>query len=75
MRGVGLVVVLGFLVGEDEVERDLVGLIDHRPLAGDHFAGVKMQNAGDRFQQFFHARQKLVCRLGMAGVGPENDNM
>src|SRR5260221_12258060 len=34
--GMCLVIVLRFFVGEDEVERDLVGFVHDVPMAGDH---------------------------------------
>jgi hypothetical protein len=49
MLGVRLIVVLGFFIREHEVQADLIGLIDYGPMAGNHFANVELQDAGDIF--------------------------
>jgi hypothetical protein len=75
MQRVGLILVLRFLVGKDDVERDLVGLIDDRAGAGGHFPGVKMQAARNGAQIFFDSRQEFFGRLGLGRVCPEYDNV
>jgi len=70
-----LVVVLRFLIGENEIKSDLVSLIDNGPMAGGHFAGMEMQHAGNRPQILLHTSQKLIGRLGIGRVSPEYDNV
>jgi hypothetical protein len=52
VQRVRLVFLLGLLVLESHVQRDLIALLDHRTMARLHFAGVKLKNAGDGFQIF-----------------------
>jgi hypothetical protein len=47
VQGMDLVVVLGFFVGKNEVEGDLIRLIHYRAMAGNHFSDVKVERAGD----------------------------
>ena len=70
-----LVIVLRLFAGEDGVERDLVGLIHDRPRAADHFADVKMRQAGNGLEKFFAAGDDGVRCVGFRRVGPENDNV
>ena len=75
VRRVLLVGVFRVSVRKDDVEGDLVGLIHHGSMAGGHFAGVEMQNAGNWSQVFFHAGQQFVGGARVIGVGPEYDNV
>jgi hypothetical protein len=71
----GLVIVLRFFVGEHEVKGNLVSLIDHGPVAGGHFAGVKMQNTRNRAQEFLHAGQQFIGGVWVGRIGPEYDDV
>ncbi len=75
VQRVGLIIVLRFFVGKDDVERDLVGLIDDRAGAGGHFPGVKMQAARNGAQIFFNSGQEIVGRLRLGRVSPKNNNV
>lgn len=75
VEGVELVGVLGWLVGEDEVEGDLIGLVHDGAVAGGHFAGVEVKRAGDGFEIFVHTLEESVGGGGIGGVGPKNDNV
>ena len=70
-----LVFVLGFLVGEGDVERDLIGLIDYRTMAGGHFTDVKMQDSRDGFQVSVGAVDEFLRGLRLVRLGPENDDV
>lgn len=70
-----LIIVLRLLVGEDEVQRDLIRLVHHRAVAADHFAHVEVQHAGDRREILLSAGNQLIGGLRVGGVGPENDNV
>jgi hypothetical protein len=75
MEGVDLIIVLSFLVGEEQVEGDLIRLIHDRSMAGDHFAYVKTEDAGNGFEEFICASDEFIGGFGVIGVGPENDNV
>jgi hypothetical protein len=47
-------------VGESEIQRDLVTLLNHRTLAPHHFAGVKLQHAGNVFEQCIRPGKQFV---------------
>jgi hypothetical protein len=70
-----LVVVLGFLVRKDDVQRDLVRLVNDRTMAGGHLPDMEMQGAGNSFEIVVNAGNKFVSRAGIAGVSPENDDV
>jgi len=70
-----LIIVLRFLVRENEVQRDLVTLLDCRAMAWRHFAGVKLQHAGDVFEQFIRAGEEFVRGVRVHRVGSENDDV
>src|SRR5688572_13195662 len=73
--GMDLVVVLGLLGGEDEVEGDLVGLVDDRAMAFDHPANVKFFHAGDGLEVLLGAGDEFVGGHGVGGIGPEDDDV
>src|SRR5436309_984789 len=52
MRGMRLIIVLRFLVRKNNVQRDLIRLLDHRPRARNHSANVKVQDAWNWLQPF-----------------------
>ena len=52
---VHLVIVLRLLAGENQIQRNLIGLIHHRAMAAGHLADVKMQHAWDRFEILIRA--------------------
>lgn len=70
-----LVIVLGLFVGEDGVQRDLVGLIHHGPFAADHPADVKVLKAGDALEIFVSAFDQLIRRLRLRRIRPEDDDV
>ena len=75
MERMHLVVVLGLLGGEDQVQSDLVGLLHDRPMAGHHPADMKRLYPRDRFQQPLRSRQQCVRSPGLLLVSPEDDNV
>ena len=71
-----LVIVLGFFIRENDVQRDLVGLIHYRAMAfRGHFAGMKVQRARNGPQIFFRAGEQLVGCLRIGGIGPEYNDV
>src|SRR5579859_4706270 len=75
MLRVDLVVVLGFFIGKNQVQRHLIRLVDDRSVAGCHLADVKMQNPWDRSQIFISPGDQFVSRVGDTWIGPKNDNV
>lgn len=75
MEGMHLIVILGLLVGEHEVQRDLVGLINDRSMASDHLAHVIAQHPGDGLEILFAASQEVGDCVGFVRMGPKNDNV
>ncbi len=70
-----LIFVLRLLAGEDSVQCDLIGLIHNGPRAADHFADVKMREAGNVFEKFICARDDFIGGIRFGRVGPEDDNV
>ena len=70
-----LVVVLGLLGGEDEVEGDLVGLVNDGAVAFDHAADVEFLHARDGFEILLSARDEFVGGHGVGGIGPKDDDV
>jgi len=70
-----LIIVLRLLAGENSVERDLISLVHDGPRAADHFADVKMREAGNGLQEFVRAGDDFVSSVRFCRVGPENDNV
>jgi hypothetical protein len=75
MLRMGLVFVFCFFIGEPDVQRDLIRLFDHGPVARNHFSHVKREHAGNGFQIFIGAGHHLVGGVGPGRIGPENDNV
>ncbi len=70
-----LVIVLRFFAGENQVQRHLVSLVHHRPMARRHSTDVKAEDARNRPQIFFRARDQFIRRIGFRGIRPENNNV
>jgi hypothetical protein len=70
-----LVIVLRLLVWKNEVERDLIGLIHNRAMAGGHFADMEMQDTGNGTEVFFRPGDQFIRGFRVGGVGPENDDV
>lgn len=70
-----LVIVLGFFVWENEVEGDLVALVNNGPMAGNHSADMKSEEARDGLEIFEGACDELVSGGGFIVFGPKNDKM
>ncbi len=75
MKRVHLVIVLRFFAVENDVERDLIGLVDDRPMARGHSANVKVNYARDRSQKLLRARDQFIRGIRIGRVGPENHHM
>lgn len=73
--GVKLIFVLRFFIGENQVKRDLITLIHDGPMTANHFAGVKLDNARNRFEQRIDAFEQFVRGFWICRVGPENNNV
>ena len=69
---VDLVFVLGFLVGENNVQSDLVALVHDRAFARSHFADVKAKDTGDGTEILFGPVQEFFGGIGLLGVGPKD---
>ena len=70
-----LIGVLRGFVLKHEVQRYLVGLIDHIAVAGDHLPAVIMQYARAGLEVLLGAGQQFIGGIGHIGFGPENDDV
>lgn len=70
-----LVGFLGLLVGEHEVEGDLVGLVHHGAMAGNHLADVEVEDSRDVPQILLGAGDEFIGGVGLGGIGPEDDDV
>jgi hypothetical protein len=70
-----LKIVLGLLVRKNEVQRDLVTLLDHRTMAGHHFADVKLHHARDVFEQLVRAGEEFIRGIRVGRISPKNDDV
>ena len=75
VQGVLLIGVLRVFVLKHEVQRHLVGLIDHIAVAGDHLPAVIMQYARAGLKVLLGAGQQFIGGIGHIGFGPENDDV
>ena len=75
MKRVRLIMVLRLLAVEHDIESNLIRLIHDRPMAGRHFANVKMRDARNRREVPFRAGNQLIRRFGISRVGPENHHV
>jgi hypothetical protein len=58
-----------------EIQGDLITLIDHRPMASCHFAGVEAHHAWNGRKVFFGVRDDFVRCVRLGGIGPKDDDM
>jgi hypothetical protein len=70
-----LVIVLRFFAVEGDIQRDLVALLDHRPLARHHSANVKMNDAWLDTEIFFRAGDECIGSFRVFGFRPKNDDV
>ena len=75
VQGVLLIGVLRGFVLKHEVQCNLVGLINHITVAGDHFPAVIMQYARAGLEVLLGAGQQFLGGIGHIGFGPENDDV
>ena len=75
VRRMHLVIVLRFLVREDQIESDLIGLIDHRSVARRHSANVIVKNAGNPFKISIRAFDQFISGFGILRIGPEYNDV
>ena len=75
VQGVLLIGVLRGFVLKHEVQRHLVGLINHITVAGDHFPAVIMQYTRAGLEVLLCAGQQFLGGIGHIGFGPENDDV
>ena len=75
MFRMNLVLILGLLAGEDQVQGDLIRLIHHRTRAANHPAHVKLDDARDGPQVLLATGNEFIGGFGVGGVGPENDDV
>jgi hypothetical protein len=75
VHGVDLVIVLRFFVVENQVQRHLIRLVNHRPMALDHAADVEVLHSLNRAQVLLGAGDQFIGRLRIIRIGPKNNNV
>ena len=75
MQRMGLIIVLRFLVGKNQIKRYLVGLVDDGSMAVGHFADVELEHARDWFEELLGALDQFIGRFWVSRVSPKNDNV
>lgn len=70
-----LVGILRGLVLKHEVQRHLIGLIDHIPVTGCHFATMIVEHARAGLQIFFRAGEQLLGSIRHIRLGPKNNHV
>ena len=65
-------VLRGFIL-KYEVQRYLIGLIDHITVAGGHFSAVIMQHARAGFEVLLGTGQQFLGGIRHIGFGPKNN--
>lgn len=76
MGGVDLISFLGGLVPENDIQTHLVGLIHHRPVAGDHQTDVEIHDTRQIFQILVATRNQSVGGIGRSiRFNPKNNNV
>ncbi len=75
VQGVQLIIVLRFLVGKNQIKGDLIRLVDNRPVAGHHGADVKMEHAGDRFEELICPFNQFGGGGRISGISPKDNNV
>jgi hypothetical protein len=68
-----LIIVLRLLGRENEIERDLIGLIHDGAMAANHFADVKLQHARNGLEILIGPGDQFFRRVGLRRIRPEND--
>ena len=75
MQRMGLIIVLRFLVGKNQIKRYLVGLVDDGSMAMGHFADVELEHARNRFEELMSALDQFIGSFWVSRVSPKNDNV
>ena len=70
-----LVIVLRLLVRKHDVERDVITLIHHGPMARHHAPDVKTHDAWHSFEPLVGTRDQFIDRVRLLRISPKNDNM
>ena len=71
VEGVFLIGVLRGFILEHKVQCHLIGLIDHIPVAGGHFATMIVEYARAGLEIFFRAGEQLLGSIRHIRLGPE----
>lgn len=75
MERVHLVVILRFLISEDQIQPNLIRLIDNGSMTLNHPSNVNMLNARNWAQILFGSSNQFIRRLRIVRVGPKNHNV
>ena len=75
MRRMDLIRLLRRLAGKNQIQRDLIALLHDWARAGRHFADVKMQHAGNVFEQLVGGGHELVGGVRVVRVCPKDDDV
>jgi hypothetical protein len=75
MPRVFLINILRSFVIKNQIQRYLVGLIDHIPMATCHCAAVIVHQAGDVLEIFLCSGEQFFRGIGHLGLSPKNNNV
>jgi hypothetical protein len=70
-----LVNILRGLVIKNQVQRHLIGLVHHIPMAAGHRAAVIVPQAGNVLEIFLGAGEQFFRGIGHIGFSPKNNNV
>jgi hypothetical protein len=70
-----LIVIMRLLRIENQIERDLIRLIHHGPVALYHPSDMEALHSRNRPEVLLGTRDQFIGRLGILWISPENNNM
>jgi len=75
VQRMNLVIILGLLAREDQIQGDLIALVHHRAMAGDHSPDMEVEQTWNGFQISFGPGQQGIGGFRVLRIGPKNDDV